>query len=712
MAANVGTTIVSAPVSPPDSTSNFGGSDTKYQVGGYQEWFANEGDWTDLAILPAGRKRVGMWVRSLSMTSSKKWYQLDSTGPDVWTAIDVSTFPTAAATVTVVSTMADLDVIATTVAAPDLPGSIFVRGYSTPGIGAGMWRYDATSDYPVNNAVRSVTAGGRYMPVFTDNNVDITKFGHISYTSNNTAMQQAFLMSQDTSQQDNTLFIPSGDFGYTATLAQRVEGTGANYLVNNGLGYGIGATTIEVDGGTGTILAGDNITFAASGYPTNGLPVYLVRIGTSGPGPIEIYGGLKSNVSDNAAIIVKQTSLVIKGIARTGTYDNQQYFLRGSTLRMLTNNTRMLRIMNDEGCIQDLNFAYNTIQNSGQTEAIAISNVSQQSVYRWMFNRLSFRGAARSLDFRITGSGPTMPNCTWNDIYIMDGSIQPVYFGMAGTTNAFNRFYVQNNGFVSDSSRSISNIVKSGLQLTLTCVTAIPTNLTVGSFMDITGAQTGVNGAYFCRAISGLDVICDMTADPGLITDITGTLTTRVPTFSVYPLMYIGAGCDWAANALDVEVTRAPAVVDQAILIENHGNGSIDTLHMEFAQPGANNQSLVMNTGSLTIQDVSIVNIGTNPTQTLYAFHNTYDSWSNGSLHVGNVAIRDISTAGSFILARNNSASTPVRIDSYMLMPTQRANAQSNWPVGNATSALKVYQNLRPNSLQSLTAASGTETAC
>jgi hypothetical protein len=50
--------------------------------------------------------------------------------------------------------------------------------------------------------------------------------------------------------------------GVTHAAATHVKGTGASYLVNNVAGEGVGETAITVDGGTGTILAGDIITFA------------------------------------------------------------------------------------------------------------------------------------------------------------------------------------------------------------------------------------------------------------------------------------------------------------------------------------------------------------------------------------------------------------------------------------------------------------------
>lgn len=74
------------------------------------------------------------------------------------------------------------------------------------------------------------------------------------------------------------------------------KGTGASYLVNNGGGYDVGATDITVDGGTGTILAGDVITFAGDSNKyvvESALAANVVKI--AGP-------GLRQAVADNATI--------------------------------------------------------------------------------------------------------------------------------------------------------------------------------------------------------------------------------------------------------------------------------------------------------------------------------------------------------------------------------------------------------------------------
>jgi hypothetical protein len=84
----------------------------------------------------------------------------------------------------------------------------------------------------------------------------------------------------------------------SAQVNTPAAGTGSSYLVNDAAGYSVGDTAIAVDTGTGTILAGDVITFAGDANK------YVVKTALSG-GSLEIAApGLRVALADNTAVTV------------------------------------------------------------------------------------------------------------------------------------------------------------------------------------------------------------------------------------------------------------------------------------------------------------------------------------------------------------------------------------------------------------------------
>lgn len=96
--------------------------------------------------------------------------------------------------------------------------------------------------------------------------------------------------------------LMGADLRDSAGVPTPTKGTGSGYLVNNGAGYPVGTTAITVDTGTGTILAGDVVTFAGD---TN---KYIAVSLTGGTALVIASPGLRQAVADNAAITVGNTA--------------------------------------------------------------------------------------------------------------------------------------------------------------------------------------------------------------------------------------------------------------------------------------------------------------------------------------------------------------------------------------------------------------------
>lgn len=90
----------------------------------------------------------------------------------------------------------------------------------------------------------------------------------------------------------------------SANVKSHTAGTGSGYLVDLTAGYSAGDTTIHVDTGTGTILAGDVIKFE------NHADLYVVATGFAGDGDGDIVlqgPGLQAAVANNETVTIQST---------------------------------------------------------------------------------------------------------------------------------------------------------------------------------------------------------------------------------------------------------------------------------------------------------------------------------------------------------------------------------------------------------------------
>ena len=91
----------------------------------------------------------------------------------------------------------------------------------------------------------------------------------------------------------------------SAQVLTPTKGTGSGYLVDLVAGYSVGDTTVHVDTGTGTILAGDVVTFTGD---TN---KYVVTTGFAGDGDGDIVlaePGLRQTLANNVGVTIGDTA--------------------------------------------------------------------------------------------------------------------------------------------------------------------------------------------------------------------------------------------------------------------------------------------------------------------------------------------------------------------------------------------------------------------
>jgi hypothetical protein len=113
-------------------------------------------------------------------------------------------------------------------------------------------------------------------------------------------LQSRYDVAGDTQMQQQGIILKKAGFNIreSAKIGIAAVGTGAGYLVNNPSNYAAGATTIALDTGTGTVLAGDIVTFAGD---TN---KYVVATALSGGNIVLAAPGLRQALNDNTAMTV------------------------------------------------------------------------------------------------------------------------------------------------------------------------------------------------------------------------------------------------------------------------------------------------------------------------------------------------------------------------------------------------------------------------
>ena len=180
-------------------------------------------------------------------------------------------------------------------------GGIAIKNGSSRATGTAGTNPFASNINPLTDLAQILTDNGAPM--------DDGDLSCVFNTSAGTKFRQITNLYKVNEAGDGGALLRRGEFGnlfgfslkQSTGVASHTKGTGTSYLVNQ-TGLTNGSTTVTVDTGSGTFVAGDIITFASgtgSGYN------YVVKTGAAAAGDIVIaQPGLLGNIADNNAITI------------------------------------------------------------------------------------------------------------------------------------------------------------------------------------------------------------------------------------------------------------------------------------------------------------------------------------------------------------------------------------------------------------------------
>jgi hypothetical protein len=649
-----GTTRVYAPVAPPATNSVFGGATSRYFNGGWQEWFTAVNDWTNQNYFPTGRKSVGMVASTPADTNH--YYLLRSISPEVWESIPYITDQSAKLNANGGS--------ATNLTLTD--------GTASEVVGLNASKKVVTTGVTVAQLTALVSGGSTNSFVLLTSMADLVVATYLppvvflkSYNASYPNIGKGFWYYDSTSTYATNLAVVAVPYG-TAT------GRYLPYFPN-------GKIDITRFGAVNTLVNDGAVQDAFAMQQDTNWPDKVLYIPT---GNYHITSTLSNSVPNR---------MIIVGDEKATGYDGSLAVTSNSASRLTmdTANIPILSVSGSAAKITDLSLWYNTVQVAANTGARAINFPAQCD--RGEFRNLHIGQAAYGIYAPNTVS---IPNSIYDNIYISYCSVTAGYFAAAGTTMKLGHWYVQ--GIYGDvtGTTTISSVSKSGVEITAV-LSAIPSNATTNSFINITGVTAGgdtsiANGYKVLKSVSGTTITYDMASDPGGIATVAAGTVTFGPRVMTGPMMFFGSETEWDADSFDIENVVNPG----GTVLQNEGKGNIGNFHCEFAYSNNSNYRPVYNHGGfLEIGMLVQINQGAPTGKTGYLVYNDVRSGVLPSTRIGTMNVRDISTVSNtmYVSGRDASSTPPVVIGDYTTSPTLRANATSTPGMNTTVSVVKNY---------------------
>ncbi len=547
----------------------------------------------------------------------------------------------------IVNSMADLVTLAATTS--NVPQSVFLKGYHAgfEGVGAGVWNLVTNSTYATNRAVIAAAVGGRYMPVWDDGKIDITRFGARRNITDDQAWSDAIVMQQDpTYQQGKAVFMPFGEWPISRPLSN-------NYVT-------VSNTTV------------------ARPFP--------LLIWGSGRGYQQ--DGLEANRYVATSTIRQMTTNT--PIIQFGGHQNefQNYVCDWNSFQ------------NGAGNSQSVAFQLPALAaDSGRNR---FENISVRRAYRFFDAPLaggSFFNNTFKHIYTHSVAGGAFRERRGGTINYMDN----IYFQ--------NGNFPTGGTLLATIDETVAPVlVGTNLTFTLRSVANNwPTGLGVGHYCEVGYAPTRAtpNGGHrFTTATNYIGPLGPNTFTIAVTSAEAASLTSSPPMPVSGDYIYINNGGlndnpmfevtgQWVVDGLDIELTRINPSMPawQGGLIECVGcELSIEKLHFEGIVPTVDFGALVHNWGGrIRIGDATAVNITLPPGLTVYGFKNEATTFGGSSTYAGPLivdtwSLRDGYAGGSFTTAFPAiGATTDPHINWNPTMVNFRVAGRSVWPIGDAT---------------------------